>query len=103
MAVYTVRLAATLTGAATDAPIFTAPSGQVTVIRDVLLVPTTTGAFTDFLYIAGVGNFVGVSGAVAGVPTHFDIRQVIEPGEVLHQQTSAGSAWWAFVTGYALT
>lgn len=102
MAIYTVRLAAAASTGAGFTTLFTAPSGQVTVIRDMIIDNESGGVTIGQIGISG-GNVLMVNSAMANQSfLHEECRIVIEPGETVYGFAGAAGVQFT-VTGYALT
>lgn len=99
MSIYTVRLAAGTATSSSPVTVYTAPVGPTIVVRDVILTPSGTGNVGE-LFVAGIVVARYASG-LAQIPNHWEMRQVLEAGEVIAVATTDPDMYY-LVTGYSL-
>lgn len=99
--IYTRRLGGTVQAVAGDYVLGTVPEGETWVVRDVVFSNGLPGEADDYLYTAAPGGgLVIFRQLVPGNSTaHYDGRQALEAGEVLHA-AFGGANQSVLVTGY---
>jgi hypothetical protein len=105
VAIYTVRFYAGASPASWS-PLYTAPADYTSVLRDILFANGTGASANLQVALQGSGFGTVYLWAIEGVQpltaAHIELRQVIEPGEVI-EATASQTGCGLFLTGYQLS
>lgn len=105
MSTYSVRLASGELPSG-QLTVYTAPTGQVTVVRDLILTNGDSAAHQMWCQINVSGSLSAYIYREPSVPAttsvHLELRQVLHPGDELAVGSVGPSAFYA-ISGYALS
>jgi hypothetical protein len=100
--IYSTRFAIGARPSGTTASVYTVPTAFVAVLRDIVLVPTGSGATDMLVVLHGVAIVAGVQATGQFVSTHISMRQVFNAGDVIDVQSISGDFQFA-LSGYLLS
>lgn len=98
--IYSTRFCDVTISAGTT-PLYTVPTGFVAVIREVLLLIADSGARAQLIRSGGGANIILHTAAAANEYTQWDMRAVLNAGDVLDGAIVTGTAGF-FISGYLL-